>query len=189
MAPSIGTVIAASVLLGAGFGLPAQLDFEKADAETIRLKPSDLPGLPDTVRADLEARGCTVPQPFIRRAGPANVVRGRFMSATPIDVAVLCSRARRSAILVYRGGAAPAAAELAQRPDSNFLQVVDGAGGIGFSRRLATAAPDRIRQHASQQRTSMSDPDHDGIEDAFLEKGSSIWYWFGGRWLELPGAD
>jgi hypothetical protein len=31
--------------------------------------------------------------------------------------------------------------------------------------------------------------DHDGIDDSFLEKGSSVWYWYRGQWLELQGAD
>jgi hypothetical protein len=30
---------------------------------------------------------------------------------------------------------------------------------------------------------------HDGIEDIFEEKASSILYWTGGKWLTLPGAD
>jgi hypothetical protein len=189
MSPSIGAMVVASVLLGVRFGLPAQLDFEKANAETIRLKPADFPELPTAVHADLEQRGCTVPQAFIHRGAPANVVRGRFMSATPTDVAVLCSRARRSTILVYRGGAAPAAAELAPLPDATFLQVVDGAGSIGFSRSLSAASPDHIRRHSADRTAAVSAIDHDGIEDAFLEKGSSIWYWSRGRWSQLPGAD
>ena len=191
MSPSIGAIVAISVLLGMRFALPLQRDFEKANAETVRLKPADLPELPAAVRVDLEQRGCTVPQPFVRRGGPANVIRGRFMSATPTDVAVLCSRGRRSAILVYRDGAAPAAAELEPLPDATFLQVVDAAGGIGFSRGLSTGTPDHIRRHAV--RGPVSSPrlaiDHDGIEDAFVEKASSIWYWSDGQWSRLPGAD
>lgn len=113
------------------------------------------------------------------------------MSATATDVAVLCSRARRSAILVYRNGAAPAAAELAALTDATFLQVVDAAGSVGFSRSLFTATPEHIRRHAVH--ASVPSPaiavDRDGIEDAFLEKGSSIWYWSGGKWWELGGAD
>jgi hypothetical protein len=189
MPSSIGAVIVVSVLLGAAFAMPGQPDFEKANAATVRLRPADVPGLPAEVRADLEQRGCTVPQPFIRGGGPANVVRGRFMSATPTDVAILCSMAGRSSILVYRAGLLPAAAELARLPDATFLQVVDGAGGIGFSRSLSTAAPSHIRHHAADRLLPTPVIDHDGIEDAFLEKSSSIWYWAGGKWLELPGAD
>jgi hypothetical protein len=31
--------------------------------------------------------------------------------------------------------------------------------------------------------------DHQGIDDAFIEKGSSVWYFRAGRWLKLNGAD
>lgn len=31
--------------------------------------------------------------------------------------------------------------------------------------------------------------DHQGIDDAFLEKASTTWYYDGGRWLQLQGAD
>jgi hypothetical protein len=29
----------------------------------------------------------------------------------------------------------------------------------------------------------------DGINNIFVEKGSLVWYWDGGRWLKLTGAD
>jgi hypothetical protein len=191
MSPSIGAMVAVIVLHGVRFGRPAQHDFEKANADTIRLQPAAFPELPAAVRADLEQRGCTVPQPFVRRGGRANVIRGRFLSATPTDVAVLCSTARRSAILVYRGGAAPPAAVLEPLPDATFLQVVDRDGSIGFSRSLSTATPGHVRRHAvyGPAPAPALAIDHDGIEDAFLEKGSSIWYWSGGKWSRLPGAD
>jgi hypothetical protein len=31
--------------------------------------------------------------------------------------------------------------------------------------------------------------DHNGIDDAFLEKASITWYWYKGRWMQLQGAD
>jgi hypothetical protein len=30
---------------------------------------------------------------------------------------------------------------------------------------------------------------HDGIEDLFVETGSSVWYWHDGQWFRLTGAD
>jgi len=182
-------MVVASVVLGASVALPQRPDFAKADADTVRLPPAAFPDLPAPVRADLERRGCTVPQPFVRRSSPQNVVRGRFLSPVSRDIAVLCSKTKRSAILVYRGGTAPAAAALADLPDANFLQVVDGAGAIGFSRALSAATPQRITHHGAREPPAALSTDHDGIEDAFLEKSSSIWYWSGGKWLELPGAD
>jgi hypothetical protein len=189
MAPSLVAVVVASVLLGGAAIQPQRSDFDRADANTVRLPPSAFPDLPAPVRADLARRGCTVPQTFLRRGAPQNVIRGRFLSPEPTDVAVLCSRSRRSVILVYRGGVVPAIAELAGLPDAMFLQVVDATGGIGFSRLLTAAAPGHIRGHAARVSGPHPAVDHDGIEDYFLEKSSSILYWSGRKWLELPGAD
>src|SRR5829696_2845490 len=172
MTASVAGIVVASVVLGASVALPQRPDFTRADADTVRLAPAAFPDLAAPVRADLEQRGCTVPQTFARRGTPQNVIRGRFLSSGPTDLAVLCSRARRSAILVYRGGAVPAVAELATLPDANFLQVVDGAGGIGFSRLLSVASPDHIRGHAARVGGLRAAIDHDGIEDAFVEKAS-----------------
>ena len=64
--------------------------------------------------------------------------------------------------------------------------MVDGAGGVGYSRELSVAGPEHIRRHNPDARAAW---DHDGIEAAFIEKGSSIWYWSGERWAELNGSD
>ena len=189
MAPSVAAIVLASVLIGGTVVLPQEPDFTRADADTVRLAPAAFPDLPVPIRADLDRRGCMVPQTFRRRDTRQNVIRGRFLSPGPTDVAVLCSKSRRSAILVYRDGVAPAAVELADLPDATFLQVVDGAGNVGFSRLVTVATADHVREHAARGGRPPSAVDHDGVEDAFLEKGSSIWYWSGGKWSQLPGAD
>jgi hypothetical protein len=183
--PRLATALV-GIVVSAGLGGSAQIDVARADAGTLRLPPSAFPNLPATVRADLEQRGCTVPQPFVRRATPENVIRGRFLSATSSDIAVLCSKARHSAILVYPHGTVPAVAGFARFPDVDSLQVVDGAGGVGYSRLLSVARPDHIRLHNADMHVAI---DHDGIENAFIEKGSTIWYWSGRTWAELNGSD
>lgn len=138
-------VLAATLLLVAGFRGPAQQasvggpDWRQADAATVRLKPAAFAGLSAQVRQALEQRGCTVPQSYANPK-PHNVVRGHFTSAAAIDVAVLCSRARVSSILVFRGGSSKNVAELAPAPDADFLQGL-GPGIIGYSRSLAAVNP------------------------------------------------
>jgi hypothetical protein len=164
-------------------------NWEQADATTVRLKPAAFVELSPQVRQSLERRGCVVPQSYSNKI-PHNVVRGRFTSRTELDIAVLCSTNRASSILVFRGGSTAAVSELAQRPDADFLQVVGPGGLVGYSRALAIADPEYIRAHQRGQKGStVSPPDHDGINDIFVEKASEIWYWSGERWLQLPGAD
>jgi hypothetical protein len=63
---------------------------------------------------------------------------------------------------------------LAPYEDKSLLQTV-GPDRIGFSRRIGIA--DETAR------------DHMGIDDAFVEKGSRIFYYSEGEWLELAGPD
>ena len=91
-------------------------------------------------------------------------------------------------MLVYRGSSVSAVAELASFPDSTFLQVVGPNGAIGYSRAIVVASAGYIREH-NWGNPKLPPLDHDGINDLFVQKGSSLWYWDGVRWLELDGAD
>ena len=153
-----------------------------------RLAPAAFPHLPATVRQALEQRGCTVPQTFID-PGPHNVVRGHFARPRQTDWAVLCSRQDTSVVLVFWAGRATASAALNPQPDATFLQGI-GGGAIGFSRVLGVARASRIRRYAKDRGGLLpTRMDHDGLEDAFAEKASTIAYWDEGHWLSLAGAD
>jgi hypothetical protein len=182
--------------------LPASLDAQRGrdaflrdpqvwdavDRATMRLPPAAFSNLPAHLRADLERRGCTVPQWYAART-PVNVIQGRFSSQDQMDWAVLCSRARVSSILIFRGGSASAVREIAPRPDRDFLQHMGGMS-IGFSRGLSVATPKTIQYFHKNLGGQRPPPlDHDGISDAFIEKASVVWYWHQNRWLSLQGAD
>ena len=104
------------------------------------------------------------------------------------DWAVLCSRGRRSAVLVFHGKDFIEVEEFAETADSEYLQTVPG-GRIGFSRALVVATPDIVKQSREDAVRKPGVVDHDGIVDAFEGKGSTIWYWFEKKWNELAGAD
>jgi hypothetical protein len=70
-----------------------------------------------------------------------------------------------------------------------LLQVVN-AGEIGFSRAIGIASAKYIRDHHQQFGGPKPPPlTHDGIDDAFVGKASTVWYWYRGKWLQLQGAD
>jgi hypothetical protein len=169
-----------------GVQLP-QADWLRADIATVRLSPNTFPNLPVSIRNEMERRGCTVPQPFgsDRRR---NVISGHFINATRTDWAALCSRGKRSVILVFHGKAFSDVDELADTADSDYLQTVPG-GRIGFSRGLAVATPAVIRRAPEAGDPKPRSIDHDGIDDAFEGKGSTIFYWTEGNWIRLQGAD
>jgi hypothetical protein len=170
-------------------GMDAQLtrkDWLRADDQTVRLKPSAFPNMPAPVRVELESRGCTIPQP----AGadhPQNAVSGSFISAGHTDWAVLCSRNKRSAILIFQTGKADDVDELGDASDMNYLQVVSGDNKIGYSRLIRSLSPISLRNRVTKG--AGVTVEHDGIEDVFIEKGSTISYWSGAKWIKLPGGD
>jgi hypothetical protein len=144
--------------------------------------------LPAAIVADLEHRACTIPQVWFDSV-PGNVLSGHFRNATQVDWAVLCSVNRVSSILVYRAGRTDSVAELATTPDRDLLQGV-GAGRIGYSRAIRVVGAEVMRRYRRAGDGSPLPPlDHQGIEDAFVEKASLVWYWHEGKWLTLPGAD
>jgi hypothetical protein len=163
-------------------------DFRRANEATVRLSPSAFPNLPAEVSTELGRRGCTIPQPYGARGPAKNVISGAFISAGQTDWAVLCSRERRSVILVFRGGHSRQVDELAAQADSQYLQQVSGQA-IGYSRLLAIAAPKTIRRHAAPGTQLPRAIDHDGIDDRFVEKASVAWYYSAEKWMRLTGAD
>jgi hypothetical protein len=176
------------LLLLSAAPLEAQDLWGQADLQTRRLPPSAFQQLPPLIRADLEHRRCTIPQLWDASA-PGNVVHGHFRAARGTDWAVLCSVNRASTLLVYWGGRVDSVDQLAPAPDKTYLQGVAG-GRIGFSRAIGAVDASVVREH---HRYGEAQPpplmDHDGISDAFVEKASIVWYWYQGKWLELPGAD
>jgi len=173
-----------------GGQVPPGAQWQRADRATARLSPSAFRDLPASIHNELLRRGCTIPQAAFWRPEPHNVIRGAFTAAGQEDIAVLCSRNRVSSILVFRGGSIESVAELARKPDSAFLQVAGAQQEIAFSRTIGVADADYIRRHYEWYGGPKPPPlDHAGINDAFTEKASVVWYWYRGRWLRLTGAD
>jgi hypothetical protein len=169
-------------------GATTSQDWTAADIATTRLNPSVFAEVPVAIRAELERRGCAVPQPH-GATRPANVVSGNFTSSRQIDWAALCSRERISVILVFRGGSTTDVAEVARQADRDYLQTL-GGGVIGFSRGLGVASAAFIREHHDPASDPPLPPlDHAGIDDRFIGKGSVVWFWSDGRWLQLSGSD
>ena len=65
-----------------------------------------------------------------------------------------------------------------------------GGGKIGYSRALSPAGADYILSVYQAYGGPKPPPiDHQGIDDAFLEKASTVHYFHEGKWLRLTGAD
>lgn len=178
------------VLLALGpLGPTVQDRWAEAEAAIVRLAPSAVQRLPAPVVRELEARGCTIPQ-ITGHPRAHNFARGEFLAPGRKTWAVLCSVGGASAILVF-DKKARVVAELAREPDRNYLQ---GLGGkkVGYSRFVTAATPAHILEHLSHSDVepgTVPEITHDGIEDAFEGKASTVHYFVDGRWTLLPGAD
>jgi hypothetical protein len=162
--------------------------FEQAAGKIRRLGLDAFPELPPAVAEVLRARNCRVPQPF-GDGTPRNVVRGEFFAKGEAGWAVLCSVNDVSALLAFRNDRDRNPETLTTSQDSSYLQ---GLGGdeIGYSRQISAVGRDFILRHYRAYGGPVPPPiDHQGIDDAFLEKASVTWYSHQGKWLRLTGAD
>ena len=172
----------------AGEPAPSDTSTVRHPPQSNRLAPSAFADLPGAVRRDLEQRGCTIPQSYPDSAAH-NVVRGTFTSGAQSDIAVLCLRDSTSSILVYRAATADSVIELAPMPHSR-MELTSAGDVFTFSRAVGVADSTFIRTRF--ERYGGPKPpmlDHEGINDIFVGKASVVWYWHGGRWLQLQGSD
>jgi hypothetical protein len=108
------------------------------------------------------------------------------VSRASADWAVLCSRNGRSAILIFRSGDVSTVDEIAAEDDVARLQET-GPGRIGYSRRISVVSARDLRESNRSLDPALPRTEHDGIQDAFIEKGAVVWYWSGRRWLRIAG--
>ena len=87
--------------------LTERWDLDKAVAQIPRLPPAAFPELPPALLAELETRGCLIPQiePYDPARWQDNVISGHLKRPGQTDWAVLCSIGQVSQLLVFWGGA------------------------------------------------------------------------------------
>lgn len=181
----------AALLVFTNYGSGAEPStWEIAQREIRRLNVSAIPNLPASVRTFVAAKGCTIPQAYAWKE-PHNVIKGEFAKKGQTDWALLCSKKDgNSSLVIHWGGHVTCPSELESRPDITYLQDI-GEGKIGYSRNIQLSAGKLI--FASFKTRGESAPsiafDHDGLNDAFIEKASTIHYCHGGKWFQFQGAD
>lgn len=170
-----------------------RLDFESAAKQIRRVSPEAFPNLPPEIRTELRNRGCLIPeQTAINEEAPGqwrNVIEGEFFEKGKTSFAVLCSVSEWSSILVFRDASDHHPDELAKSEDKNQLQGI-GNGKIAYSRLIQPADSRFILNHYRAYGGPEPPPlDHQGIDDAFLEKASVTYYCYRGEWRKLTGSD
>ncbi len=152
------------------------------------IRPPAFPGLPPAIVHQLELRSCAIPQTGFA-SKPHNAIRGEFFRKGRQDWAVLCLAHGNSSILVFPTGGEGHPAELASLADSIFEQS-DESGRMVYSRMITAVGKDFILRHYQGYGGPKPPPmDHQGVDDAFVEKASVTWYCYNGTWYKLTGSD
>jgi len=146
---------------------------------------SSFPDLPGAVAAELNRRGCMIPQSFEAKQ-PENVIHGAFRAAGSSDWAALCSSQQTTTLYVF----SPTGESPIALPHSRNSGVAwDGAGAPRFLDR-----PGHWDRSVAELRSTPAirrglTIDHDAIDDARLERSWSFHYFEAGRWVNLRGDD
>lgn len=122
--------------------------------------------------------GCMIPQTYEARA-PENVIHGSFEKKGSNDWAALCSVHGTSTLYVFFASNLAHPIALRSQADKLWLGREWGEG-YGSAWGIATR-PARLMP-------SKNNVDHDGIEDAFVERSSVVHYFKEGRWVTLDST-
>ena len=164
--------------LEAGF---AQLPGHPRIFYRIRLLPvSSFPRLPQSVAQQLDRMGCMIPQTYEAR-GPENIIHGSFEKKESDDWAALCSVNGLTTLYVFFQSNFANPILLRHQADSEWL-------GTEWSQDYGSAWGIALRPARLMQRLSGADygsADHDGIDDAFVEKSTTVHYFQKNQWTTL----
>jgi len=159
-----------------------------------RFPPDSFPDLPKAVRDSLVNRGCQIPTPGAYRA---NVITGAFTAKGAVEWAVICSVHDTSQILILNARTGAAVDSLNKSGDSGWIQ---GNGnstwlfsrmiGVVPSGTLNIVPADTTSEDVVYYGAFLPKPiDHDGIDEAFLDKASETYYFAQGRWFRVGSSD
>lgn len=161
---------------------------ETTDRQIARLPPTAFKQLPKNLVAELQRRGCTIPQ-VPMTLGQRGIIRAEFAKPGQTDWAVLCSVGRASSILVFWNGSEINPARIAKTKDIDRLQSWADSKMV-YSRQIEPVDRAYITVHYKTYGGPKPPPiDHKGINDIFVGKASVVYYFYKGKWLQFTGAD
>jgi hypothetical protein len=160
----------------------------RSTAYLIRHLPvSSFPSLPEELAAQLNRRGCLIPQTYEARR-PENVIHASLERAGSSDWAVLCSERGTVSLLVYFSSAPAELLVLASAPETTRLQVHDPSGVLGFNWGIDPVSPEQVRTAQTPLKHRPARLDHDALADSVVEGRTVYHFYFKSAWtlLEMP---
>lgn len=158
----------------------------------IRHLPIDsFPDLPAAIQAELNRRGCLIPQTYEAHR-PENVVHASLEGPRSSDWAVLCSAEGTVSLLVFFAGASGRDPSdpfvLASAPETERLQAHGTGGVLGFNWGIDPASPQEV--HDAQTGLVPRPPriDHDALADSTVDHRTIYHFYAKNAWtlLDMP---
>lgn len=185
MTPFLATVLFASLSIAAATAAP--LPGARGEDGVRRLSPSAFLDIPAWLVSALNSASCEIPQFGLERRAN-NIVAGRFIKASRIDWAAICSSEGTSKILIF---------SRVQSVPVNVLSLGRDKQGLydtGYGFEYGT---DVWRISASAARTAARRFDErlpDSVRTAGIligksESAASALFFHQGKWIEVPTAD
>jgi hypothetical protein len=159
-----------------------------------RVPPDSFPQLPKVVRDPLATRRCQIPMPGAERV---NVITGAFTTKGAVEWAVVCSVHDTSQILIFKAANGAVVDSLNKSGDAGWIQG-NGDNTLLFSRQISVVpmsqlafvpADTTIEDVLYYGRVLPKPIDHDGIDEAFLDKASETFYFAQGKWFSVGSSD
>jgi hypothetical protein len=154
-----------------------------------RLPVSSFPNLPSDIQAELNRRGCLVPQTYEAHQ-PENVVHGSFDRPGSSDWAVLCSTRGTVSLLVFFGsrlgrelGQEPFV--LASAPETERLQPHPPASALGFNWAIDSVSPQQVHDVQAGLEPRPAGIDHDALADSTIDHRTVYHFYANGAWTLL----
>jgi hypothetical protein len=167
----------------------AQSHQPSSQAHIVKLRPSELPGVPVVIAQQLEQRDCLIPVMNFEPRSDRNAIKGEFAVVGQQDWAALCSRNGHISIVVVWGGKHTCPSELHLTTEEAYLQSGSDQK-MRFSRLITRVKSGNLRTYLqSNGETPKFAIKHDGIADVFVGKASEIYYCDANKWERFLGAD
>lgn len=156
-----------------------------------RLPIDSFPEVPAPIQAELNRRGCLIPQTYEAHR-PENVVHASLEAPGSSDWAVLCSAKGMVSLLVFfTSDSATSLAStfvLASAPETERLQAHGTGDVLGFNWGIDAASPQQV--HDAQAGLSPRPPriDHDALADSTIDHRTVYHFYAKNAWtlLDMP---
>jgi hypothetical protein len=152
------------------------------------LPVSAFPALPTTIQAELNRRGCLIPQTYEAHQ-PENVIHGSFEKPGSQDWAVLCSARGIVSLLVFFADGPEKPSVLASSAETVHLQPRGRTGILGFNWGIDAASPERMREAQSSMEPRPPLLDHDAVAESAVEHPPHFHFYSRGNWRLLDTGD